>query len=106
MPSKATAGRTFFPPFCRNQAVAKNAMNAGIPLFQAFSPIPVQESTYCDCIKDGGKIEGSSRECRSFSASRPIASPKKAPIRSCLARSRGKENAAPLKSAIAAIVSI
>lgn len=57
MPSAATAGRTSFPPFCRNQAAAKNAMNAGIPLFQAFSPIPVQRSTYCDCIKVGVKID-------------------------------------------------
>lgn len=57
MPSTATAGRTSFLPFCCNQAAARNAMNAGIPLFQAFSPIPVQRSTYCDCIKDGQKIE-------------------------------------------------
>lgn len=57
MPSTATAGRTSFLPFCCNQAAARNAMNAGIPLFQAFSPIPVQRSTYCDCIKDGRKID-------------------------------------------------
>jgi hypothetical protein len=56
MPSTATAGRTFFPLFCRNQAAAKNAMNAENPLFQAFSPIPVQGSTDSDCIKVGVKI--------------------------------------------------
>ena len=54
MPSTATAGRTSFLPFCCNQAAARNAMNAGIPLSQAFSPIPVQRSTYCGCIKVGG----------------------------------------------------
>lgn len=57
MPGTATAGRISFLPFCCNQAAARNAMNAGIPLFQAFSPIPVQKSTYCDCIKDGRKID-------------------------------------------------
>lgn len=57
MPSIATVGRTSFLPFCCNQAVARNAMNAGIPLFQAFSPVPVQRSTYFDCIKVGVKIE-------------------------------------------------
>lgn len=57
MPGTATAGRISFLPFCCNQAAAQNTANAGIPLFQAFSPIPVQGSTYCDCIKDGRKIE-------------------------------------------------
>ena len=57
MPSAVIAGRTSFLPFCCNQAAARNAMNAGIPLFQAFSPIPVQRSTYCDCIKVGVKID-------------------------------------------------
>lgn len=57
MPGTATAGRISFLPFCCNQAAARNAMNAEIPLFQAFSPIPVQKSTYCDCIKDGRKID-------------------------------------------------
>ena len=57
MPSTATAGRTSFLPFCCNQAAERNAMNAGIHLFQAFSPIPVQRSTYCDCIKVGVKID-------------------------------------------------
>ena len=57
MPSIATAGRTSFPPFCCNQVAAQTTTNAGIPLFQAFSPIPVQKSTYCDCIKDGMKID-------------------------------------------------
>ena len=57
MQSTATAGRTSFLPFCCNQAAARNAMNAGIPLFQAFSPIPAQRSTYYDCIKVGVKID-------------------------------------------------
>ena len=57
MPSTATAGRTPFLPFCCNQAAARDAMNAGILLFQAFTPILVQRSTYCDCIKVGVKID-------------------------------------------------
>lgn len=57
MLSTATAGRTSFLPFCRNQATVWDTMSTGIPLFQAFSPIPVQRSTYCDCIKDGRKID-------------------------------------------------
>ena len=57
MPSAAAAGRTSFLPFCCNQAAERNVMNAGIPLFQAFSPIPVQESTDSDCIKVGVKID-------------------------------------------------
>jgi hypothetical protein len=57
MPSAVIAGRTSFLPFCCNQAAARDTMNAGIPLFQAFSPIPVQRSTYCDCIKVGVKID-------------------------------------------------
>lgn len=59
MPSTATAGRTPFLPFCCNQAAARDAMNAGILLFQAFTPILVQRSTYCDCIKVGVKIDPS-----------------------------------------------
>lgn len=57
MPSTVTVGRISFLPFCCNQAAARNAINAGIPLFQAFSPIPVRRSTYCDCIKVGVKID-------------------------------------------------
>ena len=57
MPSTATVGRTSFLPFCCNQAAARNAMSAGNPLFQAFSPIPVWGSTDSDCIKVGVKIE-------------------------------------------------
>ena len=57
MPSTATVGRTSFLPFCCNQAAARNAMSAGNPLFQAFSPIPVWGSTDSDCIKVGVKID-------------------------------------------------
>ena len=57
MPSTATAGRTSFLPFAYSSATTGPATNAGIPLFQAFSHIPVQRSTYCDCIKVGVKIE-------------------------------------------------
>lgn len=57
MPGTATAGRTSFLPFCCNQAAARNAMNAGKPLFQAFTPIPVRGSTDGDCIKVGVKID-------------------------------------------------
>ena len=57
MPITATAVRTSFLPFGCNHAAVRKAMSAGIPLFQAFSPISVQGSTYCDCIKDGRKID-------------------------------------------------
>lgn len=57
MPSTATVERTSFLPFCCYQAAARNAMNAGIALFQAFSPIPVWGSTDGDCIKVGVKME-------------------------------------------------
>ena len=57
MPSTATAGRTSFLSYCCNQAAARNAMSAGNPLFQAFSPIPVWGSTDSDCIKVGVKID-------------------------------------------------
>lgn len=57
MPGTSTAGRTSFLPFCCNQAAARNAMNAGNPLFQAFTPIPVRGSTDGDCIKVGVKID-------------------------------------------------
>jgi type I restriction enzyme M protein len=57
MPVTATAVRTSFLPFGCNHAAVRKAMSAGIPLFQAFSPISVQGSTYCDCIKDGRKID-------------------------------------------------
>jgi len=57
MPSTATAGRTFFLPFCCYQVAARHAMNAGIPLFQAFSPISVQGSTDSDCINVGVKVD-------------------------------------------------
>lgn len=73
MPSTATAGRTSFLPFCCNQAAAWNAMNAGIPLFQAFSPIPVQGPTYSDCIKDGMKIENIRPKMIQFNISRMCA---------------------------------
>ena len=56
MPSIATAGRTSFLHYAYSSATTGPATNAGIPLFQAFSPIPVQRSTYCDCIKVGVKI--------------------------------------------------
>lgn len=73
MPGTATAGRISFLPFCCNQAAARNAMNAEIPLFQAFSPIPVQKSTYCDCIKDGRKIENIRPKMIQFNISRMCA---------------------------------
>lgn len=57
MPSAVIAGRTSFLPFAYSSATTGPATNAGIPLFQAFSPIPVQRSTYCDCIKVGVKID-------------------------------------------------
>ena len=57
MPVTATAVRTSFLLFGCNQAAVRKAMSAGIPLFQAFSPIPVQGPTYSDCIKDGMKID-------------------------------------------------
>jgi hypothetical protein len=57
MPGIMTIGRTSFIPFCRNQAAAQNTASVGIPLFQAFSLVLVQGSTYCDCIKDGRKID-------------------------------------------------
>ena len=57
MPGTATAGRTSFLPFAYSSATTGPATNAGIPLFQAFSHIPVQRSTYCDCIKVGVKID-------------------------------------------------
>lgn len=51
MPSTAIAGRTSFLPFCCNQEKVSRVINAGNPLFQAFSPIPVLGSTDGDCIK-------------------------------------------------------
>jgi hypothetical protein len=57
MPGTTTAVRTSFLPFGCNQAAVRKAMSAGIPLFQAFSHIPVRGSTYCDCIKVGVKID-------------------------------------------------
>lgn len=57
MSGKATAVRTSFLPLGCNQATAQNTTNAGNPLFQAFLPIPVQRSTYRDCIKVGVKID-------------------------------------------------
>lgn len=57
MPSTAAARRTSFLPFCCNQAAAQSTANAGSPLFQAFSPIPVWGSTGSDCIKVGVKID-------------------------------------------------
>lgn len=51
MPSTATAGRTSFLPFCCNQEKVSRVVNAGNPLFQAFSAIPVLGSTDGDCIK-------------------------------------------------------
>jgi hypothetical protein len=51
------SGKNIFPSFCCNQAAARNAMSAGNPLFQAFSPIPVWGSTDSDCIKVGVKID-------------------------------------------------
>lgn len=57
MPGTATAGRTSFLPFAFSSVITGVAKKIESPLFQAFSPIPVQGSTYCDCIKDGRKIE-------------------------------------------------
>ena len=57
MPGTATAGRTSFLPFAYSSATTGPATNDGIPLFQAFSHIPVQRSTYCVCIKVGVKID-------------------------------------------------
>lgn len=57
MQSAVIAGRTSFLPFAYSSATTGPATNAGSPLFQAFSPIPVQRSTYCDCIKVGVKID-------------------------------------------------
>lgn len=57
MPSIATAGRTSFLPFAFSSATTGAAIKQVIPLFQAFSPLPVRGSTCCDCIKVGRKIE-------------------------------------------------
>ena len=57
MPSAVIAGRTSFLPFAFSSVITGVAKKIEIPLFQAFSPIPVQGSTCCDCIKDGRKID-------------------------------------------------
>lgn len=51
------AGRTAFIPFAFSSATTGAVIKPVIPLFQAFSPIPAQRSTYCDCIKVGRKID-------------------------------------------------
>ena len=73
MPVTATAVRTSFLLFGCNQAAVRKAMSAGIPLFQAFSPIPVQGPTYSDCIKDGRKIENIQPKMIQFNAYRMCA---------------------------------
>ena len=57
MPGTATAGRTSFIPFAFSSSTTGAVIKPVIPLFQAFSLIPAQRSTYCDCIKVGRKID-------------------------------------------------
>ena len=57
MPGTAIARRTSFLSFAHNQVLSGSVTDAEIPLFQAFSPIPVQGSTDDDCIKVGRKID-------------------------------------------------
>lgn len=57
MPSAVIVGRASFPPFAFSSAITGMAKKIEITLFQVFSPVPVQVSTYCDCIKDGRKID-------------------------------------------------
>jgi len=49
--------KNIFSSFLLQSGSGANTVNAGSPLFQAFSPIPVWGSTDSDCIKVGVKID-------------------------------------------------